>query len=132
MRETSRIEKNSPAFASVKNPVDLTAGVTNGMYINALDALLDDTGVDIVICIAFFAPPAITDALIDGIAGSASGCGNPVVVFSEYGQFTDRYLKAFYNRGVVGFPSLSRVVRAVRFLAERGKIVDAIMEDAGE
>ncbi len=129
---TSRIERNSPAFASVKNPVDLTAGVTNGMYINALDALLEDTGVDIVICIAFFAPPAITDALIDGISGSASGSGKPVVVFSEYGPFTDRYLKAFYNRGVVGFPSLSRVVRAVRFLVERGKIVDAIMEDAGE
>ena len=126
----SKIEKGSPDFASVENPVDLTAAVTDVMYIEALEALLADPGVDIVICVAFFAPPAITGDLIDGIAATVEKSQKPVVVFSEYGPFTDRYLKAFYERGVVGFPSLSRTVRAVRFLVERKKIVDAITEDS--
>jgi acetate---CoA ligase (ADP-forming) len=129
---TELIEKNAPSFASIRNPVDLTAAMTNEMYTAALDALLDDPGVDVVICIAFFSPPGITDSLIDDIAVSARGSGKPVVVFCEYGPYTDRYLKALYTRGVAGFPSLSRVVRAVRFLVERGHIVDAIREDAGE
>jgi len=128
----SRIAAGSPEFASVDNPVDLTAGVTNEMFVDALDALLADPGVDIVICIAFFAPPSITDDLVDGIASSIGNSEKPVVVFSEYGPYTDRYLKAFYRRGVIGFPSLSRAVRAVRFLVERKQIGDAIAEELDE
>ena len=35
---------------------------------DSLEALVDDHGVDIVICIAFFAPPGITENLIDIVA----------------------------------------------------------------
>ena len=122
----------APSFASVRNPVDLTATVTNEMYTASLHALLEDPGVDIVICIALFAPPAITEDLISGIADASDRSEKPILVFTEYGPFTDGYLKELYQRGVVGFPSLSRVVRAVRFLVERRQIVSALREEGGE
>ena len=110
-------------YASAKNPVDLTAGADNLMFINALHALLADRNVDIVICIAFFAPPMITDSLVDTIAEEFQNSHKPVLVFTQYGPWTEKYLKEFYRRGIVGFPSISRVVRAARFLVERGEIV---------
>jgi acyl-CoA synthetase (NDP forming) len=122
----SGIQAAAPAFASCHNPVDLTAAVTNDVFERALAALLDDPGVDIVICIAFFAPHAVTDRLIDGIASACRGTSKPVLVFTEYGPFTDTYLKEFYRKGVIGFPSLSRTVRAARFLVERGLILDSL------
>jgi acyl-CoA synthetase (NDP forming) len=125
-RTVSRIRDKAPPFASCHNPVDLTAGVNNEMFVHTLEALLEDAEVDIVICITFFAPHAVTDELIDMMAGAIKGNGKPVLVFTEYGPFTDTYLKEFYKKHMIGFPSLTRTIRAVRFLVERGRILPAL------
>ncbi|MBI9101121.1 MAG: acetate--CoA ligase family protein [Spirochaetales bacterium] len=119
----SRIAGNTLNFASTNNPVDLTASADNGMFTNSLDALIDDDGVDIIICVTFFAPPTIDDGLIKEIGRRVRNSSKPILVFTEYGPFTDEYLLSFYNEGVAGFPSISRVVRAARFLVERGEII---------
>ena len=124
----SRIREKTPPFASCHNPVDLTAAVNNEMFVHTLGALLQDAEVDIVICITFFAPHAVTDKLIDRMAEVITGSDKPVLVFTEYGPFTDSYLKEFYRKGMIGFPSLTRAVRAVRFLVERGRILSALGE----
>ncbi|MFA6506108.1 MAG: acetate--CoA ligase family protein [Treponemataceae bacterium] len=116
-----RIRFGTLPFASVHNPVDLTAGADDAMYLLALDALLADEGVDIVICVTFFAPPSITDMLSEKMAAVIRKAEKPVLVFTQYGPFTDTYLKNFYKSGVAGFSSLSRVVRAARFLVERSR-----------
>jgi hypothetical protein len=71
----------------------------------------------------FLAPPTVSDSLIDEIAEQIKASNKPVLVFTEYGPFTDKDLKAFYKKGVIGFPSLIRTVRAARFLMERGSIL---------
>jgi acyl-CoA synthetase (NDP forming) len=125
-RTVSRIRDKALPFASCHNPVDLTAGVNNEMFVHTLEALLEDAEVDIVICITFFAPHAVTDELIDMMAGAIKGNAKPVLVFTEYGPFTDTYLKKFYKKHMIGFPSLTRTIRAVRFLVERGRILSAL------
>ncbi len=117
-----KIEKNSLPFASSHNPVDLTASADNSMYTSALDALLEDEGVDIIICVTFFAPPTIDNGLIGEIGRRVRDASKPILVFTEYGPFTDEYIRSFYDEGVPGFPSINRVVRAARFLVERGQI----------
>jgi len=118
-----KIRKNSFPFASCSNPVDLTASADNAMYLSAIDALIDDEGVDCILCITFFAPPSISRNLIDGIAEKTAESPKPILVFTQYGPFTDEYLKEFYEKGVIGFPTVSRLVRAARFIAERGCIL---------
>jgi acyl-CoA synthetase (NDP forming) len=124
----SRIRDKAPPYASCHNPVDLTAGVDDDLFVHTLQALLADAEVDIVICITFFAPHAVTDRLIDRMAEVINGSEKPVLVFTEYGPFTDTYLKEFYKKRMIGFPSLTRTVRAVRFLVERGRILSALGE----
>jgi acyl-CoA synthetase (NDP forming) len=118
-----RIRSFSLPFASCSNPVDLTAGADNKMIGNALDALLGDENVDIIICTAFFAPPAITDDLVKEVALRAIDSKKPIIVFTQYGPFTDSYLRRFHDNGVIGFPSIGRAVRAARFLVERAEIL---------
>lgn len=109
-------------YAACENPVDLTGSADDRMFGLSLEALLADEGVDIVICTAFFSPPAVTDGLIEAIAASARQSPKPVVVFTQYGPFTDLYLRRFHDAGLVGFASISRAVRAARFLVERSRI----------
>lgn len=125
-RTVARIRSAALPFAACQNPVDLTASATDEMFGASLAALLDDDGVDIVICTAFFAPPSVTDRLIDAIAEQTRPRTKPVIVFTQYGPFTDLYLRRFHDAGVVGFPSIARAVRAARFLVERAQILEDI------
>jgi len=116
-------------FASCRNPVDLTASADDAMFGRSIDALLADPGVDILICIAFFAPPQISDGLVAEIASRAAGSAKPVLVFTQYGPFTDVYLRRFAAAGVIGFPSIRRTVRAAALLVERAGILQALREE---
>ena len=118
-----RIRKTCLPFASAHNPVDITAGADDSMYLETLSALIDDEGVDIVICITFFAPPSISKDLPEKMAALIRKTDKPVLVFTQYGPFTDSYLKEFFDLGIAGFSSIRRTVRAARFLVERGKIL---------
>jgi acyl-CoA synthetase (NDP forming) len=123
-----RLRTASFPFAACDNPVDLTASADDAMFGRCLEILLDDEGVDMVICLALFAPPAISDNLIQEIADRARRNPKPVITVTQYGPFTDLYLRRFHDAGVVGFPSISRAVRAARFLVERARILAALEE----
>ncbi len=124
-----RIRAATLPYAACDNPVDLTASADDGMFGASLDALLDDDGVDIVICTAFFSPPAISDGLIEAVAVRACQRVKPIITFTQYGPFTDLYLRRFHDAGVAGFPSISRAVRAARFLVERYRILSSLGVD---
>lgn len=119
METERRVREATLPFASCRNPVDITAGASSDMYGAAMEAVLDDPGVDILICLVFFSPPAIDDSLIEKIARRVGKSKKPVIVFSSYGPFTNANLLRFWHEGVVGYPSISRAVRAARFLVER-------------
>lgn len=121
-----RIKEANFAFASNNNPVDITASAGDKEYIDTLKAIIEDDGVDIVICITFFAPPAVTENLIHGISEVSNSGDKSVLVFTQYGPYTDRYLKEFYNNGIAGYPSIYRTVRAARFLIERKKLLESL------
>lgn len=119
-----RIKESNFDFASAANPVDITASAGDKEYIETLKAVADDPGVDIIICITFFAPPGITEELIKLISDTAKNCNKSLLVFTQYGPFTDKFLKKFHDLGVAGYPSIYRAVRAARFLVERTVLLE--------
>jgi acyl-CoA synthetase (NDP forming) len=122
----TRLRRVLPAFAAVGNPVDLTAVADDGMIAATLDVLLEDDGVDIVLCAAFFAPPGVSDRLIGIVSERAGLAQKPIIPFTIYGSQTDEYLRRFHDAGVVGFPSVARAVRSARFVVERAKLLAAL------
>lgn len=127
----TRIMAATFPFTACDNPVDITASADDRMFSESLDALLEDNGVDIIICIAFFAPPGITENLMDIISDKKKRSDKPIIVFTKYGPFTDNYIKNLHSAGVAGYPSVGRVVRAARFLVERAQILSRLdQEDA--
>lgn len=114
-----RLRDALPAFASAKNPVDITASATDDMFVAALEAVLDDPAVDMVLCIALFAPPGITDALVERIAALERQRDKPLLLVAQRGSQTNEVLRRFFASGAIGFPSTHRGVRAARALWER-------------
>jgi len=120
------LETIAPPFSSVHNPVDLTTTATDDMVIDGLCAVLKDDGVDMVLCITMFAPPGITDGLIRRIAAVDNPAKKPVIVVCQFGPFTDGHIRRFYDLGIIGFPSVTRGVRALRWLEERRRILERL------
>ena len=118
----NRIKEATFPFTACENPVDITASADDRMFSESLDALIEDAGVDIIICITFFAPPGITENLIDIVADKIKQSDKPVIVFTKYGPFTDNSIKNLFYAGVTAYPSVGRAVRAARFLVERTTI----------
>ncbi|WP_457552307.1 CoA-binding protein [Desulfobacula sp.] len=125
-----RIKEATFPFTACENPVDITASADDMMFSQSLDLLIEDPGVDIIICIAFFAPPGITENLIDIIAEKIKKSDKPLIVFTKYGPFTDKTIKNLYYAGVAAYPSVGRAVRAARFLVERTKIKQRLDQEA--
>jgi acetate---CoA ligase (ADP-forming) subunit alpha len=126
---TERLNVINLPFASTHNPVDITASADDNIYVETLNAVLKDPGVDIVICLTFFTIPAVTEDLVKRISEKALESDKPVITFAQYGPYTNKYLKEFYDRGLVGFSSVYRTVRAARFLVERADILKTFGED---
>jgi acetate---CoA ligase (ADP-forming) subunit alpha len=128
---TSLLKTINLPFASTNNPIDITASADDKIYVDTLDAVLKDSGVDIVICLTFFTIPAVSSDLVKKISVKALEYNKPVITFAQYGPFTNKYLKEFYDRGLVGFSSVYRTVRAARFLVERADILKTFGEENG-
>ena len=113
-------------FASVRNPVDLTAGADTGMFARSVDILLDDPGVDILLVLAFFAPAGVAGDLIARIGAFARSSDTSVLVFCRSGARTDEYCRAFTGAGLAVYSSLSRTVRSARLLVQRTAIAERL------
>jgi len=121
-----RIRRVAVPFAACQNPVDLTASATDAMFLETTRALIEDEGVDVVIVSTFFAPPGITEGLIEPLAELVRASPKPVIDFTLYGPQTDAVLRRFHALGVVGYPGVERAVRAARGLWERACVLASL------
>lgn len=122
----SRLRQTTPRFASLNNPIDLTASADIKMMEDTLAALEADPTVGIIFCIALFAPPRIGRGLVEVLAEHCRQTIKPLVVYVAYGPFTDEVALTLYHKGVTTFTSLSRAVQAMDALPQRGKYLERL------
>jgi acyl-CoA synthetase (NDP forming) len=79
LKTQDRLRSFLHGAASVRNPVDMVASASPANYEQAVRAVLDDDGVDAVICI--FVPPLVTDPddVARAISAAAESAAKPVV-----------------------------------------------------
>ena len=124
----ARLRAIAPGWASVTNPVDLSASASDDMTIAAIEAILADDGVDMLLSVTLFAPPAITTRLSDRLVAVQEQSEKPLLALVQHGEYTDSTLRRLFHGGVVGFPSVARAVRGLSTLAARVRICANLTE----
>ena len=115
-----RLKPIVPGYASVSNPVDLSASVTDEMYDSVLGILQDDPNVDGIMMSLELQPPNVTNHLVE-VARKRSLMGaKPIVIIVFAGDDTDRLVKSLGEQGVPAYPTIWRAVKALAALAKRG------------
>jgi len=111
-----------PAYATTKNPIDLTGDATDERYQKSLEVVLKDKNISGVVCIALMQLPTLTDDIVN-VLRDCKVFGKPITICSAGGQYIlerNRKLEAF---GVPVYPSPERAVKALAVLYEYGKIL---------
>ncbi len=118
-----RLSAVMPTFSSVRNPVDLTAEVTDQMYDSVLEILQSDPGVDGIMMSLELQPPNVTRGLIEVAARRRVQGSTPIVVSAFGGGDTRSILAGLEGSRVPSYPTIQRAVRALAALAERGRYI---------
>jgi len=116
----AKIAPKALAFASLRNPIDLTASLNNEMCDVTLEALQDDPGVDIILCTLGYQPPAVTEELTDIIIRWAKTGKKPIIVVPVGSDIVVKAMQRFNEAGVPAYASIWRGVQAIDYLARRG------------
>jgi acetate---CoA ligase (ADP-forming) subunit alpha len=110
-----KLKEKLPAFASVKNPVDLTGSVRNEHYIAALEEAFRES-YDLAIVSLLWGPPLLTPDVAEKIRDFAHSCGKPVLICSPGGKFSREIASAFTAVGIPVFFTPDSAVRAAAVL----------------
>ncbi len=119
-----RIKEEVVPFASVENPVDMTAQASDEDYDGVIAALNDDPNVDAILVYALFQTPLISEKLVDIITRWHREGDKPIVVGTIGSDFAMEMMKRFERNRVPVYPSIERSVKAIKVLHERAKILD--------
>jgi len=116
-----RLRREVLPFASVANPIDLTASATIPMYERVLSILEEEPDVDAVLCSVQVEPPGLDERLVDVLTAYARSTTKPVVAASVGGEASLQVRRALNRAGVPAYPSLWRAARALGALVERAR-----------
>ena len=116
------LKKLALPFASLKNPVDLTASADDGMYARTLEILMEDPNVDAILASVLFDPPGMSERLVDIVKGLERK--KPLVVYTVGAEMSIRAINEFEKAGIPAYPSIWRGVRALGALHGRGRFLE--------
>jgi acetate---CoA ligase (ADP-forming) subunit alpha len=106
-----KLGKKLPAFASIRNPVDLTGNVKDEHYIDALQEAFGKE-YDLAIVSLLWGPPLLSKEVAEKIKTFASHCEKPILICSPGGKFSREVASAFTAIGMPVFFTPDSAVRA--------------------
>jgi len=113
---TEFLKSKMPAAVSLANPIDLIGDADTERYRIALNKVLEDPNVDLVILIILLSLSYVESDIIDVINDAKVNYGKPILVMSIGGDFTQMMVRMMEENQIPTFPNPQRTVDAVKAL----------------
>ncbi len=112
------LRKIMPEYGNIANPLDLVADAGVEAYAKAIEAYLNDDGIDAMAIVVLFQTPPIDERILNIIVRASDDRRKPIVTISVGGSYTESYRKVLESRGVPSYNSPKAAIRALRRLVE--------------
>ncbi|GAB6909031.1 putative CoA-binding domain protein [Desulfosarcina cetonica] len=116
-----KMEAHYPSFYICKNPVDVTGSATSADYLYAMERLVDDPGVDIIMNWFVFQDTPLDEGIVDALAQIQRRSKKPILCGASGGPYTRKLSLAIEAVGVPVFESAHLWVVAASILAKWGQ-----------
>ncbi len=119
-----RVRSLTFPFASINNPVDLTASGSDEQASRVFEEafIREDSFADIAIYLALWGLPQSSDKIVAIVKRAIARSGKPVVVASVTGDMCLRKRSIFESKGIPVFLSIQRAAMIAKLLFEAEKI----------
>ena len=113
----SALKSMLPVYTTARNPLDLVGDADAARYEQALQILLKDPNVDVLVVIVLFQTAALDSSVVNVLVKAVQSKQKPIVVVSTGGEYTELHRRILDGYGIPTYPSPSSALRAVsRFL----------------
>ena len=119
-----RLKEVTLPIASVSNPIDLTANVTDDMVGDVLEILQDEDDIDGILLYALFQSPYVGEGMVEHVAKWYHEGDKPIVVACIGDVTGDKWRKKFNEHQIPVYPSTNRAIKCLDVLVQRGKILE--------
>ncbi len=116
-KKTKKLLKNKlPKIIVINNPLDLAGDATDERYKIALETLVDDKNVDIILVVLLYQTPLLTENVADILIDSLTK--KPIVVISTGSSLTSNIRKKLEDGGLAVYQYPEDAVKSIRALVE--------------
>ncbi len=112
------LKSKMPPAVIISNPTDLIGDADTERYKTALNEILGDHNVDLVILIILLSLSYVESDIIDIINDAKIEYGKPIIVTTIGGDFTQMMVRMMEENEIPTFPDPKRTVSAVKALIE--------------
>ena len=118
------LKSKMPPAVVISNPSDLVGDANTERYQTALNTILADPNVDLVILIILLSLSYVESDIIDIINAAKINSGKPIIVTTIGGDFTQIMVRMMEENQIPTFPNPKRTVNAVNALIEYAEYCD--------
>ena len=112
--ETNKLLRAAlPSYANVGNPLDLIGDADSHRYEIALNAMLKDENVDMILLIILFQTAAIDSSVVNIAIRASDLQKKPIVAVCTGGEYTDMHKRILESYGIPTYASPSSAMRAI-------------------
>jgi len=119
-----KMEAHYPSFYICKNPVDVTGSASSADYLYAMQQLVNDPGVDIIMNWFVFQDTPLDEGIVEALAGILRQSKKPILCGAAGGPYTRKMALAIEDVGVPVFESAHLWVVAARALVAWGRVLE--------
>ncbi len=112
----NKIKKVSPPHVVLRNPIDLTGDANSERYRVAIEAALEDPGVDIIVVILLIQVPTLDADIVEVVGEAFSRRKKPIIVIAAGGEFVEVLKKSIENFGIPTFSCPQKAAKAIKIL----------------
>jgi acetyltransferase len=112
-QSSQRLRRCLPPYANVRNPLDIIGDATSERYESALNAMLQDDGIDIIVLIILFQTAAIDSSVVNVAIKASDQKKKPIIAICTGGEYTEMHKRILESYGVPTYSSPSSAMRAI-------------------
>jgi acetate---CoA ligase (ADP-forming) len=112
-----QIKKLLPKVAT-ENPIDLLGDASTDKYKIAMEMMLNDKNVDVLLTIVLYQTPLVTTDIVDNIVEFNDMHRKPIIIVSAGGEFTEVLKESLEKNNIPNFTFPENAVRAIKHLVE--------------
>jgi len=120
--ETARsLRQSLPPYANVRNPLDIIGDADSHRYEIAINAMMKDENVDVILLIILFQTAAIDSGVVNIAIRASDLRKKPIIAVCTGGEYTDMHKRIMESYGVPAYASPSSAMRAISKFVEYAK-----------